>query len=44
MQGPSTRFGRTDVSNFNQIAASCIATLFATLIFISAAVGPAVVV
>jgi hypothetical protein len=44
MQGLSTRFGRTYVSNFNQIAVSCIATLFATMIFISAAVGPAVIV
>jgi hypothetical protein len=31
------------MSNFNQIAASAIATLFATIIFISAAVGPAVI-
>lgn len=29
--------------NFTQIAASGIATLFATMIFISAAVGPAVI-
>ena len=29
--------------NFNQIAAASIATLFATMIFISAAVGPAMI-
>jgi hypothetical protein len=29
--------------NFSHIAASTIATLFATMIFISAAVGPAVI-
>jgi hypothetical protein len=30
--------------NFQQIVASTVATLFATIIFISAAVGPAVIV